>query len=1281
MQREKSVGAITPGGPAARSGQLQVGDSIREINGHSLAKQSHADVVEQLCTQRHRLELTVERLEIPNIFRIPVLENDSGSQSLRRSSSRLSERKKIQSSFSLEPVPEALDSSWNSRSCTPVGYSVQEAECYTVDLIADIRGFGFSVRMSPDIQQGSMVILRIQKGSPAYNDQRMQGPLECGRCHVQFATAEERIQHARKKHEVHLTRYPCTACSLAGYKNADSLQIHLKTRCLGLGWETRLGQNASAQEVPLVSSTVNCDERTPDSSKNSLKHASSKSLSLDKSSENMQKALTLTSETHASESANVLLSSRKRKMSAPAGKAAKIPKRELKSREYGPQDGRLFINQKEKSTGESVSLAVEPKIPNGNAGGVAKHSQKKSPSLEDLQAPLLKKTRRASSSNFRSNEIPEDSMLALEKMGKCNDTNSCEHVPGSNMLFEGELVLTSNEIPIVVSDADASSTSQIAKKSRSKKLPSTEIPDDSSLVLAKMDSKKTFTKRRFSQTESETVPSVTPSDSESHFALTTVAVSGIRPRTRANSMLVKRDLNGDVFINDSTLVSKKSSQGDAKQTPSLSGAGVSSIPLLECSSSAPDVDRDIADAVIEASPSEKTAPNETFAVNRLESVVEEITDTLVVEGNTAESQKLIHPLEGSELDSGCKSPVKALNAATEDGTAVISSRESSKECDQNVELDTPIESPGRSIVSSECQQKNAEENSHKAVRLEVVPEFTYQKEDNKVPTKAFANTKPAESVAAQDYAHESTKEASELSSDVTKEMEQKCASEEVKSESPVINNSQESCKGTSSISDILKPLTPIKNEQLASLKESEPDLTDASLDAKRLELKRLRESLGIDVDHPKLVRPSTSSNASILSSPVTPTTSAVKSPSSSSSNASPKVSGKLILLDWENFVSQGKLRPPASKFQQGRRNQRPSEEKYAVNTNAGEKSKSELQSTEAKPTTAASSSANVSANGSSLSCEKPTASTISRSTVKPNFGEKPKLRLQNKEAKPVASSKKAKVPSNEAPLSSEKSTATTASRDFLKLNAEEQSKLELQIKEAKSSPSSKNMEVSDKDSSLKNEPACSYNSQEPGDSHDRANVDDASSVSTIPFRQDSDELDDKIESESDVDSEAPSGHNEKMTMLSCPVCRLGGFATKAELKVHLTISCRQEPKKKKKKKEKRPIEWYCPGCPRSFGPFESAKALLDHLPTCHIRRVALFGGGGSRGKSKAPSLDPNDLPLWPLPLPSTPVTFGCPVCGCFFATASRLDQHRSEADHFHVVGRFLNTNGHFTGFK
>ncbi|KAM3172177.1 hypothetical protein ACTXT7_015085 [Hymenolepis weldensis] len=110
------TGAITPGGPAARSKRIQIGDKIVEINGHSLAKQSHSDIVEQLCTQHHRLELTLERLESSNIFRIPVLENNCRTPALPRSGSRSSERKKFQQTSFLEPVPEAIDSSWNSRS-------------------------------------------------------------------------------------------------------------------------------------------------------------------------------------------------------------------------------------------------------------------------------------------------------------------------------------------------------------------------------------------------------------------------------------------------------------------------------------------------------------------------------------------------------------------------------------------------------------------------------------------------------------------------------------------------------------------------------------------------------------------------------------------------------------------------------------------------------------------------------------------------------------------------------------------------------------------------------------------------------------------------------------------------------------------------------------------------------------------------------------------------------------------------------------------------------------
>lgn len=57
---------------------------------------------------------------------------------------------------------------------TPIGCSLKEAESYTVELLSDCRGFGFSVRMSPELQKGSMVILRIEKGSPAYNDRKMQ---------------------------------------------------------------------------------------------------------------------------------------------------------------------------------------------------------------------------------------------------------------------------------------------------------------------------------------------------------------------------------------------------------------------------------------------------------------------------------------------------------------------------------------------------------------------------------------------------------------------------------------------------------------------------------------------------------------------------------------------------------------------------------------------------------------------------------------------------------------------------------------------------------------------------------------------------------------------------------------------------------------------------------------------------------------------------------------------------------------------------------------------------
>ncbi|KAL5109427.1 Membrane-associated guanylate kinase WW and PDZ domain-containing protein 3 [Taenia crassiceps] len=168
------IGAITPGGPADRSKQLRVGDRITEMNGYSLAMQSHADVVEQLCTKHHRLELTVERQQVGNTFKIPVLDAADKALLVRQPGSRSSERRKQQQPCPLEPVPEALDSPLNSRSSTPQSCKLKESGCYTVDLISDGRGFGFSMRMSQGLHRTSIVILRIEKESPAFCNMKMR---------------------------------------------------------------------------------------------------------------------------------------------------------------------------------------------------------------------------------------------------------------------------------------------------------------------------------------------------------------------------------------------------------------------------------------------------------------------------------------------------------------------------------------------------------------------------------------------------------------------------------------------------------------------------------------------------------------------------------------------------------------------------------------------------------------------------------------------------------------------------------------------------------------------------------------------------------------------------------------------------------------------------------------------------------------------------------------------------------------------------------------------------
>ncbi|VDK41708.1 unnamed protein product [Taenia asiatica] len=146
----------------------------------------------------------------------------------------------------------------------------------------------------------------------------------------------------------------------------------------------------------------------------------------------------------------------------------------------------------------------------------------------------------------------------------------------------------------------------------------------------------------------------------------------------------------------------------------------------------------------------------------------------------------------------------------------------------------------------------------------------------------------------------------------------------------------------------------------------------------------------------------------------------------------------------------------------------------------------------------------------------------------------------------------------------------------------------------------------------------------------------------------------------DDEEEVSQGNNESkgkyMTTHCCPVCRLTGFATLAELKVHRTISCRKKLKKKKGLK-RRTIEWYCPGCPTTQGPFESAAVLLTHLLTCRTKKSC-----GGKVKANHPALSVG--PSCPSTLLGPSTTFGCSICGVIVASESRLDKHRRDEHNY-----------------
>ena len=135
---------------------------------------------------------------------------------------------------------------------------------------------------------------------------------------------------------------------------------------------------------------------------------------------------------------------------------------------------------------------------------------------------------------------------------------------------------------------------------------------------------------------------------------------------------------------------------------------------------------------------------------------------------------------------------------------------------------------------------------------------------------------------------------------------------------------------------------------------------------------------------------------------------------------------------------------------------------------------------------------------------------------------------------------------------------------------------------------------------------------------------------------------------------------EHSKMLSCPSCHLAGFTSMAELKVHQSLSCPGQEKNSSRKTKSSSV-WYCPGCTTAQGPFESAEALLSHLPKCLNGKT---NGGRKQRGGKTKNLDrlstPLVLPVCPSPLCGPTTTFGCAICGVMVASESRLDKHRRD---------------------
>ncbi|VDO06309.1 unnamed protein product [Rodentolepis nana] len=1248
------------------------------------------------------------------------------------------------------------------------------------------------------------------------------GPLGCGICHMQFPTPDERIQHARDKHNVHKSKFPCTACNITGFSVLNNLKHHIRAKCLGVGWEERFINKSDAD---LASSELN------DGNEKQLKCNQSKSLSLDsnKALEQNRRPSLRSSKPEKPENCGAStqgdsaafsgsLPSRKRRMSDAAEKPLKIPSKKLKSDENVPKNKgeQLESTQNDKivmrrtrhnssiDTKQFVSkLTKSRKTSSLSHENLVRDTTDKN-SIEDLNTePGDEHTRaKAGPSNLAHiSKKPEsksfDRTLPLRKR------RISSKIPNKKLKSGETDDMASKEEPEhAIKSVPAESMSTVPGKN----LENYSFPDTGAMEKTKANSSNKV-ESGFSRSTSQKLQNYGKSPPDVQESGKESILDSISTSHEAASSL------GDIFSSRSRRVVTKIPKKNSKSIESQfidceernrkqeqeSESKLMSSESISKDKSGNDDKQDQPCASERLSPMTQTRSGSSSVVSSgvSKATKERLKKSRIISVEPSDQKGILPSNDLSEIDNDAKSSNRMLS--TSKGKFAVDVKKSPSHFHSTIsnsikrakkggpwkirsEKEDPSNIPVKKSHSPHVHKSLVRAASLKTKKLPEYFKDSVQKDckkrysmdsagasceslsnDNTIPTNAIgvshlesiaeekavspSSTKESKSKSVSKESLELLKQADSNimvscgemrdSSKSSKECQQseaeaisKVTGENI--EIHIASKDMESASALASTSDFRKRLNSTmsgkrakgivkghQNSSSTSPKAKEPaalESADTSLDAKRLELKRLRESLGLDFSHtPRSTSSSVSSNASgssALGSPQTPKTTfdglnllkssqSTPNPSTQLTVITPKVAEKFALLDWDSFIAKAssKSRTPTVQTETSKKLKTlvdmkikkivspktptvSTVEEKSVTGPLSEETGNSLENTEKAavsntPESPSKPSKETKSRLHDCDAELSTGNNFSAASGSPLISEKPSPKS------------KANTPKNSKSGVKEKDTksSTKVSAEDISLNSEmstgskipelaEETQMEV---ETDSAVQDKQITVSPLDykASLLLK---SFQSlliffivlQEIDDSHDVVKNDDESSESTVPCYG---------ESSIASDSDRESGQNAKMSMLSCPVCHVGGFATKAELKVHLTISCREEEPQKKKviKKRKRPIEWYCPGCPRSFGPFESAKALLDHLPTCHIKRAAFLNGESKTGKGKGRhfQLDPKDLPFWPAPLPTTPVTYGCPVCGCFFATASRLDQHRSEADHFHVVGRFLNTNGHF----